>query len=437
MQEVRIVHVHHYHRRRARRLIRFATSFIPFWGGIRVLLLVVSLLFCYVKFWPGDDVPYFPGAACGSVPLRPATGIKGATYAAGAAVRKLNSGPPSVAQIQGVLSDAASAAGDAVGTFSAAVKGAAAPVEPAPTAPPRRQATAQAADCGKCPTQTVPVEQRGRGGGAVVAARAALQYWSRGDAVTAVAIAGAESKFDPRAVNRRAVKGSHAKGMWQTMLPMHADLFRGRDWRDVYVNASVSHELWKASGWQPWTTYTNGAYRAFLPTARAAVAKAAGTVAPATAPVSCAPGRLPAATHTPGLQHVARVAEAQVRQLGFRGTIGGYANRNIGTTGQLSKHALGLAIDVMVETDRGMGRRIADYFAGPGYDRFHVENVIYYHRIFNKLRGWHDYAVPPGGSPHYDHVHIDFVQPAPRAVRGTPASVQAARDSGGMGGLVS
>jgi hypothetical protein len=91
-------------------------------------------------------------------------------------------------------------------------------------------------------------------------------------------------------------------------------------------------------------------------------------------------------------------------------SIGGYATSGHVTN---SKHYQGLAIDVMVPLG-AQADRITNYFAGPGYARWHVDNVIHNHRIFNAGRGWHAY--PERGNPtlnHEDHVHIDFVSGAP------------------------
>ena len=89
---------------------------------------------------------------------------------------------------------------------------------------------------------------------------------------------------------------------------------------------------------------------------------------------------------------------------GFTGTIGGYAYRNIAGTNQLSKHALGKAIDVMTYANMGLGQSIANYFAGPGRGPFGVDNVIWNRRIHSG-GGWGPYY---GASPHTDHPHIDF-----------------------------
>lgn len=87
----------------------------------------------------------------------------------------------------------------------------------------------------------------------------------------------------------------------------------------------------------------------------------------------------------------------------FNGTIGGYVYRNIAGTSQLSKHALGKAIDVMTYSNMGLGQRIANYFVR-NKGKFGVDNVIFNRRIHN-ARGWHGYS---GVNPHTDHPHIDF-----------------------------
>jgi hypothetical protein len=108
-----------------------------------------------------------------------------------------------------------------------------------------------------------------------------------------------------------------------------------------------------------------------------------------------------------GLGPAARRAAAAVREVfGFRGTIGGYANRNIAGTNKLSKHALGKAIDVMTYSNMSLGRNIANYFLA-NRDRFGVDNIIFNRRITNRGRGW-QWGRYMGANPHTDHPHIDF-----------------------------
>ena len=269
-------------------------------------------------------------------------------------------------------------------------------------------------------------------------AQAALAAgWRGDDAATAVAVAGAESSYNPKAANG----DSTARGLWQIMLSLHQPKFAGADWRDPVANARVAHQLWRTSGWQPWVAYTSGAYRQFLPEARAAVQRAAGAEptgrrvsAAGLAGSTAAAGAAGGAGKLPGLQPIAQAAADTVRsQLGFTGTIGGYADRNIAGTGSKSKHALGLAIDVMT-SDRAVGDPIAAYFAGEGYEAFGVENVIWKARIYSRGRGWRPYQHPSGSNDptlqHMDHVHIDFRE-------GATAPGAAAIPAGAGGGDVS
>lgn len=101
------------------------------------------------------------------------------------------------------------------------------------------------------------------------AAAAAAAGWTGDDLVTAVAVAGAESGYNPLAEN----PDSTAKGLWQIMMSFHAPKFQGDDWRDPAANARVAHQLWLESGWQPWVAHTSGAYRKHLEEAAAAVAR--------------------------------------------------------------------------------------------------------------------------------------------------------------------
>jgi hypothetical protein len=134
------------------------------------------------------------------------------------------------------------------------------------------------------------------------AAEAAIQFWSREDAVTAVAIAGAETggrwnndaRGDPASAYPDdplyayyACEGYTSFGPWQINTRWHYDKlqavtgsFLPCNWRDYlfdpYRNASIAHWLWEESGWQPWTTYRLNLHRAYLAQAQAAVDAAIG-----------------------------------------------------------------------------------------------------------------------------------------------------------------
>lgn len=137
------------------------------------------------------------------------------------------------------------------------------------------------------------------GSGAQLAARAAAAAGFRDeDLVMAVAIAGAESSYQPTVRNSIG-----ASGLWQILQTAHQDLFARYDWRDPAQNALMAHSVWVAAGhsWTPWTTFTSGAYRSHLPGARAAAAllpSAQPLGARATAPTneSPAPSVFPSGT---------------------------------------------------------------------------------------------------------------------------------------------
>lgn len=95
---------------------------------------------------------------------------------------------------------------------------------------------------------------------------------------TAVAVAGAESRWRPRAHN--PIPPDNSYGLWQ--VNMLGDLGPARRARlgissnralfDPRVNARAMYAIsGGCRNWRPWTTYTSGAYRAHLATARRAV----------------------------------------------------------------------------------------------------------------------------------------------------------------------
>ena len=128
------------------------------------------------------------------------------------------------------------------------------------------------------------------GHGAQLAASAALAAgFPAEQVITAVAIAGAESGYDPAATHLNS-DGSTDYGLWQ-INSIHAVLLTQGDWRDPAANARMALAVWQAAGgsWSPWSTFTSGAWTAHLAEAAAAVSGApaptcppagAGTVAP-------------------------------------------------------------------------------------------------------------------------------------------------------------
>jgi hypothetical protein len=68
----------------------------------------------------------------------------------------------------------------------------------------------------------------------------------------AVAIARAESEFNPTAANPT----SNARGMWQIMLTAHQDDPEIDQWRDPYANARMAYRISNGgTNWAPWSTW--------------------------------------------------------------------------------------------------------------------------------------------------------------------------------------
>lgn len=102
---------------------------------------------------------------------------------------------------------------------------------------------------------------------AEVAAAAASAGLSGSAQITAVAIAGAESGYDPASVGDQGT----SFGLWQIHLPAHPQ-YTAAQMVDPLANAAAMAEISSGgTNWHPWSTYNNGAYLAHMPEAQAAV----------------------------------------------------------------------------------------------------------------------------------------------------------------------
>jgi hypothetical protein len=68
------------------------------------------------------------------------------------------------------------------------------------------------------------------------------------DSKTALRIAKCESGLNPNAYNK-----SGASGIFQIIPKWHKDKIKGRNIFDKEVNIEVAYEIFKSSGWNPWT----------------------------------------------------------------------------------------------------------------------------------------------------------------------------------------
>jgi lysozyme-like protein len=113
------------------------------------------------------------------------------------------------------------------------------------------------------------------------------------EATTLVAIALAESGANPRAL--RIVGSCRMRGAWQINGCAHPEVVDACAF-DLDCSAAYSLRLYRAQGGKPWSTYTNGTYRKFMPQAQASVRAASWDPA-----IDCNwAQRLAGACHEPG-----------------------------------------------------------------------------------------------------------------------------------------
>lgn len=86
------------------------------------------------------------------------------------------------------------------------------------------------------------------------------------DAVTMVAIAGAESTW-----RTDAISPTNDYGVWQINSQAWPELFRNYRWYDPVDNAAMMNHVYNVQGVHAWSTYNQGLHLRFMAQARAAV----------------------------------------------------------------------------------------------------------------------------------------------------------------------
>ena len=395
---------------------------------------------------------------CADPQPQPLGGIRGAAFRTGATVRTIGQWsdvPPDkrLQQIHDALISGAEMLGESFGYLQGALKGTVAePMVEAPVpAPPPDSPYSKVGSTGGC-CSSGPV-----GGGvetlpaslpsdtpAVVAARAAQAAgWTGTALVEAVAVAGAESGWDPTARN----PSSTARGMWQVMLSYHQTKFQGADWRDPTANARVAKMIYDAAGgWSPWAVWTSNAYQAYMARAQQAVAQASGTMGPfkvTTLPVSASVATLArTAAQIPGPCFAPTSGGAPLPDLGLCPATGLSVERGllpdalltlrcvreaypsltqfagVGERPNPTDHTRGAAVDAMIPDwqDAGgvvLGNSVAAFVRAHA-SALGVTYVIWRDQIWSVDRdaeGWRPYEHPTGPTTdptlrHLDHVHI-------------------------------
>lgn len=279
----------------------------------RFLVILLVLVFLVKKYYAGPDIPHLPFIDCTgqqqapgqvvpavqtqqdgtqqvvSIPLGGIgrwlftatvhTTLAVTSWTIGSAARDLEGGTPNAQTVNDTWRGIASGVGWMFATVLNAFDGSPKPHNPGyeHLPPPRLRINPHgivstlntATGCQPCPTTHAQPTIYGGPGMIVVSAKAALAAgFSKAEAITAVAVAGAESGWRP------AVRNSiGASGLWQILQSAHPQLFHGRTWTNPYVNARMARSVYVAAGhsWTPWTTWTSGTYRSHLGQARAAV----------------------------------------------------------------------------------------------------------------------------------------------------------------------
>lgn len=92
--------------------------------------------------------------------------------------------------------------------------------------------------------------------------------WRGNDLAVAGAVAKAESGGDTNA--RALTSREDSRGLWQINVKAHPEQANVNLY-DPATNAKVAYDLWKRSGWGPWSAHNNKSYLLYMPEALAGV----------------------------------------------------------------------------------------------------------------------------------------------------------------------
>jgi hypothetical protein len=213
--------------------------------------------------WWGDQPATCtpPGAqTTATAPLRVTTAAS-VGMTTGSWLRKLDSPPPSKAQMYAVADRAAEGVTAYVLAFKAAARKQrqseyVEKYQQRMYANKLKHLPTNASTCSPCPTAQPngqPLTVANRATGEALARQAASAAGFRGEALEeAVAVARAESTFNPRAAN----PSSSARGMWQIMLSAHGNDPDIGNWADPYASARMAWRISKGgTDWSPWSVW--------------------------------------------------------------------------------------------------------------------------------------------------------------------------------------
>lgn len=230
------------------------------------------------------------------VPM-PVGGVQGDAALVGASVHHFALTQTDANHLRSVIIHGSQLAGETVGTiwrvFTETLGGAPRPMEPPPPAIPPGNLVAFRNAAGCCPTSSSPLSPAS--GGQIVSFRtsvvpgdspamaatraAAAAGFAGNDLLNAVAVAGAESGYQPSATNANT-NGTIDYGEWQ-INSVHPEILATGNWRDIGDNARMAFQIERAKGnWSDWSSFNSGRYRAWLATAQQALNAVAGIAGP-------------------------------------------------------------------------------------------------------------------------------------------------------------
>lgn len=239
--------------------------------------------------------------SCAGNTPQPVGGVKGDAALVGSTAHTFATSVVDAGHLRGIIINGSRVAGETVGTvwraFTETLGGAPRPMEaPAPAIPPGSLVGFRNGCCPTGPSAPFvppPNNPAGKAGvvlfktsvvpgdsPAMAATRAAQAAGFVGnDLLDAVAVAGAESGYDPMATNLNT-NGTTDFGEWQ-INTVHPDVLAIGDWRDPAVNARMAFVIKRARGsWADWSSYNSGRYRAWLATSQQAINAVLGIAGP-------------------------------------------------------------------------------------------------------------------------------------------------------------
>jgi hypothetical protein len=222
---------------------------------------------------------------------------------------------------------------------------------------------------------------------------------------TMMAIAMAESSWNPSAVNDKNANGSVDRGLFQIN-----SVHQGNSWYptnpfDPLQSAIAAYNIYQSQGLNAWTVYKTGDYAKFIPSTIPPAIKAAASGQAAYNGGNYGP------SSSSGLAGNAAAAQSFIQQTFGINNIGGFGGGSVSG----SDHPKGKALDVMIANYKSssgisQGNSVAQWFIN-NPAAFGTKYIIWRDQIWQN-GSWTPYSHPSMNNDtgaHRDHVHISFL----------------------------